>query len=83
MSNQIWQAHPEAPIWQAYDATGALDIPCPTCGAAPKVWCTKPDGRVRRAPCVRRAAAANYETPFRSSSGTARDFSEPTKGDQS
>ncbi|OBK89457.1 hypothetical protein A5649_13480 [Mycolicibacter heraklionensis] len=40
-------------IWAAYaDVDSAL--PCPNCAADPGVWCSRPDGRVRRVPCVAR-----------------------------
>lgn len=40
-------------IWAAYsDVDPAL--PCPNCGADAGVWCSRPDGRVRRVPCVAR-----------------------------
>lgn len=63
------------PIWQAYADTGALDISCPNCAAEPGHWCTKPDGRVRRVPCVQRAAAGvdtGDGRPY-----APRDFSQP------
>jgi hypothetical protein len=43
-----------APIAEAYRQSGALEIPCPHCGAAAETYCTRSDGRVRRAPCVSR-----------------------------
>lgn len=44
-------------IWQSYMECNALCVNCPECGAAENVWCTRSDGRVRRIPCVARAAA--------------------------
>lgn len=46
-------------IWAAYEDTGALSIPCPNCGAEQGVWCTKPDGRVAKTPCIARISAAD------------------------
>lgn len=60
------------PIWEAY--AGARDIPCPTCGAEPGAWCTRPDGRVGRVPCVARLAAAEHP---QSSDDKPASFSEP------
>lgn len=60
-------------IWQAYDDTGALQIDCPHCGATVNQWCTRSDGRVRRIPCIERAASTAVVTTSR----YARDFSEP------
>lgn len=63
-------------IWAAYSDTDALSTSCPNCGALPGRWCTKPDGRVRRIPCVARATAAigtGDGKPY-----IARDFSLPT-----
>jgi hypothetical protein len=62
------------PIRAAYTDTGALDITCGRCRAGPGQWCTAGDGRVRRVPCVERAAAG-----VGSGDGKhyARDFSEP------
>lgn len=41
-----------APIQAAY--AGALDNDCPGCGAAVQVHCSRPDGRLRRTPCLDR-----------------------------
>ncbi|WP_425320601.1 zinc finger domain-containing protein [Mycobacterium alsense] len=63
------------PIWAAYNDTDALSTKCTNCGALPGHWCTRPDGRVRRIPCVERSAAgigSGDGKPY------ARDFSEPT-----
>lgn len=57
-------------IWAAYNDVGALDVPCTNCEAQRGQWCTKPDGRVSRMPCVARIAAADI-TP------TTTDYSEP------
>lgn len=40
-------------IWDSY-ADAAMDQPCPNCRAGPDTWCTRPDGRVRRTPCIAR-----------------------------
>lgn len=42
------------PIRIAYEETGALRRPCPTCDAAPFQWCVDSRGRLRRVPCVTR-----------------------------
>lgn len=63
-------------VIQAYAATGALRRPCDTCGSQPNQWCTTPDGRLRRVPCVDRAAAGATVDD----DGKPRDFSEPTHG---
>lgn len=61
-------------IWQSYADTGALEIGCPHCGAAPNEWCTRSDGGVRRVPCIDRATAtASVAAPSR----YVRDFTEP------
>lgn len=62
-------------IWTAYNDTGALRIECPRCGARRNKWCTKPDGRVRRIPCIERATATAVVTVDRED--RYRDFSEP------
>lgn len=62
-------------IWAAYADTGALSVPCANCGAPQGQWCTRPDGRVRRVPCVDRAAASISSgdgKPY-----ATRDFSQP------
>jgi hypothetical protein len=46
------------PIWEAY-ADADLSHPCPNCHAAPDVWCARPDGRVRRTPCLARIETLN------------------------
>jgi hypothetical protein len=68
------------PIWQAYSDTGALDVVCPQCGAEPKQWCTRDNGRVRRVPCVARSTASGAVE----AAGKPRDFTQPNhspKGD--
>lgn len=45
------------PVLAAYVDTGALDITCSHCEAAPGQWCSTGDGRVRLVPCVQRAAS--------------------------
>lgn len=59
---------PGRPIWQSYADTGALAADCPTCTAPPGTWCSRPDGRVRRTPCLARITRS---TPV------AHDFGEP------
>lgn len=62
------------PIWQAYQDTGALAVDCPHCGATPGVWCSRPDGRLRRTPCLDRiTATAPIPTPVPT---PAHDFGE-------
>ena len=63
------------PIWQAYNDTGALAVPCPRRGAERGKWCTREDGLVRRIPCVTRASATGV-----GSGNRPRDFSEPLAG---
>jgi hypothetical protein len=46
------------PIWDAYNDTATLPVGCTNCGAQPGSWCTRPDGRVRRTPCLARITAA-------------------------
>lgn len=41
------------PIWDAYSDADLIH-PCPNCRAGPNTWCTRPDGRVRRTPCLSR-----------------------------
>lgn len=60
-------------IWQAYHDTDALSVNCTNCQAQRGQWCTLPDGRVRRVPCVERAT-----TSLGSGEQYCRDFSEPT-----
>lgn len=62
-------------IWAAYDDCNALAIQCPNCCAPKGNWCTKDDGRVRRVPCVSRAAAGGFIV---ADTRRHRDFSEPT-----
>lgn len=73
-------------IWAAYNAVGALEVPCPTCSAPVSIWCTREDGKVRRLPCIARAAAAGGpEARATSTAGAGQqvqavapvDFSEP------
>ena len=45
--------------------TGTLSIACSNCGAQPENWCTTPDGRVRRVPCVDRIATASLAPVIR------------------
>lgn len=62
-------------IWRAYSDTGALRIDCPNCGATRNKWCTRPDGRVRRVPCVERATTTAAVAVSRED--RYRDFSQP------
>lgn len=62
-------------IWRAYADTGALRTDCPNCGAERNKWCTKPDGRVRRIPCIERATTTAAVIVGRED--RHRDFSEP------
>lgn len=41
------------PIWSAY-RSARISSECPNCHARPNVWCTRPDGHVRRVPCIAR-----------------------------
>lgn len=59
-------------IWAAYSQTGADRVDCPNCGAEKDVFCTRPDGRVRKTPCVSRIDVSHAVVP------AGRDFSEPT-----
>ncbi|CAM2885235.1 hypothetical protein MYIN104542_08405 [Mycobacterium intermedium] len=61
-------------IWAAYNDCNALAIECPHCGAQQGNWCTRPDGRVRRVPCVVRASEASLVV---AQADKYRDFSEP------
>lgn len=63
------------PIWQAYNDCNALAIDCPNCDAEQGNWCTRDNGRVRRVPCVARAAAGGLVV---TATDKYRDFSEPT-----
>lgn len=62
-------------IVRAYLDTDALKRPCITCGAEVNEWCTTPDERVRRIPCIRRATAPGGDTG--DETPAARDFSQP------
>lgn len=44
------------PVQAAYADVGALNVSCANCGARAVQWCIKPDGQVRRVPCIARAA---------------------------
>ncbi|WP_439330690.1 zinc finger domain-containing protein [Mycobacterium scrofulaceum] len=72
-------------IWAAYAQTNALAVPCGHCSAPAGTWCSLPDGRVRRIPCVSRVADAtagrqdqlvNSLPPTAPARG-GRDFTEP------
>lgn len=43
----------EPVIWDSYSDVSP-DAACPNCAAAAGLWCSTPDGRVRRIPCVSR-----------------------------
>lgn len=60
----------DTPIWRAY-ALATMSSPCPSCSAPAHVWCTKPDGRVRRTPCLARINAVASDT------AEPHDFGEP------
>lgn len=64
-------------IWEAYNDTGTLPIECTNCGAQPGTWCTRPDGRVRRTPCLARITAVAPVKGRIPDAPTAVDFSEP------
>lgn len=66
---------PGRAIWAAYNDTGSLSVACTNCGAQQGQWCTRPDGRVRRVPCVDRSAASISSGDGKPYS--ARDFSQP------
>ncbi|BBY95184.1 hypothetical protein MGALJ_48530 [Mycobacterium gallinarum] len=73
----------DRPVIEAY--RGALDQPCPTCGAEPGDFCTRTDTnrkpRIRQMPCVRRCPPSSrsaVEEPRR----PYRSFSEPLRGDR-
>lgn len=57
-------AEPARPTIQSAYA-GTLSIACSNCGAQPESWCTTPDGRVRRVPCVDRIATASLAPVIR------------------
>lgn len=40
-------------IWDAYADVPDMGVVCPNCGVT-DTWCTNPDGRVRRVPCIAR-----------------------------
>jgi len=63
------------PIPAAYTDTNTLPIDCPHCGSPAGTWCTKPDGRPSRVPCVARTAAADI-TP------DVIDFTQPRRPHQ-
>ena len=46
------------PVDAAYAETGAIDVPCPNCGAEVESFCTHPDGTFRKIPCPTRLTAA-------------------------
>jgi hypothetical protein len=63
------------PVRQAYQDTGAWEISCPHCAAAPGQWCTREDGQTRRAPCVARVVAGGVVPSSGPSLG--HNFSDP------
>lgn len=63
------------PIRQAYTDTGAWDVSCPNCGAAPGQWCATDEDRPRRVPCVARVCAGGVLPAAADKYG--HDFSEP------
>lgn len=58
----------------AYVDTGAAGVPCLHCGAGIGQWCTRPDGGVRRTPCIDRIC--HLPQP---STAADVDFSEPRR----
>lgn len=70
----------QLPIDRAYQAANdALSRECSHCGAAAGVYCSKPDRRLSRVPCVSRCKPApewamSTSTP---AAHIGRDFSEP------
>lgn len=63
------------PVLTAYTDVGALNVSCANCGAQDGQWCIKPDGQVRRVPCIIRAATGidtGDGKPY-----VGHDFSEP------
>lgn len=65
-------------IWQAYSDTNALTIPCTNCQAEQGIWCTKPDGRVSKVPCVARIAGADIAPRATTALNTAVETSAPS-----
>lgn len=72
----------KSPIPAAY--RGALDRPCPTCGALVGEYCTRTDDtrvrRIRRVPCVKRcppSSVPSAQEPL----WPSRSFSEPLRGE--
>lgn len=66
------------PVADAY--VGALEVPCSSCGAEVGQYCTTPDGRLRRCPCVTRCASIPAElrsSALDSESGAAGTRSAP------
>ena len=65
----------EAQPYPAYEATGALHIACPNCGASVGQYCVTTDGirrvRNRRVPCVQRMVAASQDDPSKEWSPTS------------
>lgn len=50
------------PIWSTYEDID-MTRPCPNCHAEPEVWCSCPDGRVRRTPCLKRPRLRSSRSP--------------------
>lgn len=67
------------PIPAAY--RGAIDSPCPTCGAEPGEFCVVDDDRrgprQRRVPCVRRCPPTPEVEHLAVAAHPTRSFSEP------
>lgn len=64
-------------IWAAYTQTNALAVPCGYCSAPAGTWCSLPDGRVRRVPCVSRCGEGDPLRTALSGRDAPIDFSEP------
>lgn len=75
----------QMPIDRAYQAANdAITRDCSRCGAPAGTWCSKPDGRLARIPCLVRAksASSDWAKSARASGAGGNevavvDFSEP------
>lgn len=50
----------DKPIWASYADVTDMSLPCPNCRAV-DTWCSAPDGRVRRVPCIARLTTHTTE----------------------